>query len=190
MNSQQEQNRSRIVWSVIVPQIGMITLSTLWILFFPADNIVKYFKFSFLYFVEGCLIGFLLSLAGYIFYIVSKKTGKFSETVELFEKVLSPSFRILKVTDFIVLSFVAGFSEEVLFRGLLSNKIGLIFSSLAFGLMHFPGRKYWIYTVWATLSGALFCWILQATGSLFIPITAHTVNNILGMILLKRLKPK
>ena len=188
MNSQQENNRSRILWSVITPQIIMLTISTLWILIFPADNVIKYFKFSWLFVLEGCGIGFLLSFSGYLFYMVCKKTGKFAETVELFEKVLSPSFKILKVIDFVVLSFIAGFSEEVLFRGLLCSKVGLIFSSVAFGLMHFPGKKYWIYTVWATLSGALFAWLLLTTGSIVIPITAHTVNNILGMLLLKSLK--
>ena len=82
----------------------------------------------------------------------------------------------------------SGFCEEIFFRGLLLPKIGIILSSLAFGLLHLPGRRFWIYALWASLSGALFGFLFLTFNSLWIPITAHATNNIIGMMLLKRLE--
>ena len=83
--------------------------------------------------------------------------------------------------------FRSGFNEEIFFRGLLFPRIGLILSSVAFGLLHFPGKKYWIYAVWATCSAALFAYLFFLSNSLWLPITAHATNNLIGMVLLTRM---
>ena len=180
--------RNRIVWAVVIPQIVILAISILWICVFPQDNVAKYFRFDLSVLLGGILTGIGLALAGYCFYLFAKKTGKFSSAVELFEKILSPSFITLKPIDIIVLSLIAGFSEEVFFRGLLNQRFGIVLSSLAFGLLHLPGKKYWIYAVWATMSGALFAYLLMVTGSIWLPIIAHGLNNLIGMFLLKTLQ--
>ena len=186
-NTPSRYDRKLILWAVITPQIIMLSISALWILIFPKDNIMKYLKFTPVFFAKGFLVGAILGLAGYLFYIFAKKTKLFYEAVELFEVVLSPAFKNLQFLDLLILSSVSGFSEEVFFRGLLFPKIGIILSSIAFGIMHLPKKKFWIYAVWATGSGFLFAYLLKMTGSLWIPITAHAINNLIGMILLKNL---
>ena len=188
--SRPEITREKTIWMVITPQIAMLLVSILWIFFFPKDNVLKFFNFSFRVLFEGLLTGFGLALAGYGFYFFAKKTKKFYEAVELFEQVLSPTFKNLKLIDLLLLSLIAGFNEEVFFRGLLFPRIGLILSSIAFGLLHFPGKKYWIYAVWATGSAALFAYLFFLSNSLWLPIIAHFTNNFIGMILLKGLTKK
>ena len=135
-----EYPRERIIWMVVTPQIVILLISIFWIYFFPKDNVSEHFNFSIKILLEGLLTGLGLALAGYGFYFFAKKTNKFYEAVELFEQVLSPTFKNLKLIDLFLLSFISGFNEEVFFRGLIFPKIGIILSSLAFGLLHFPGK--------------------------------------------------
>lgn len=188
--SRPEVTREKTIWMILTPQIAMLLISILWIYFFPKDNVYRYFNFSLWILFEGLLTGFGLALAGYGFYFFAKKTKKFYEAVELFEQVLSPAFKNLKLIDLFLLSFISGFNEEVFFRGLLFPRVGIILSSLAFGLLHFPGKKYWIYAVWATCSAALFAYLFFLSNSLWLPITAHFTNNFIGMVLLTRMANK
>ena len=176
--------RKSVFISVVIPQIVLLLISITWITFFPKDNVIKFFKLDILHITLGIVIGFLLAFAGYLFYLFAKKTKIFYATVELFEDMLSPNFIETTVIDAILISIISGFCEEVFFRGLLAQKIGIIFSSIAFGLLHFPGVKFWIYGVWATCSGMLLCWLLNFTGSLFPPIATHAINNFIGLVLL------
>ena len=179
--------REKTIWMIVTPQIGILLISIFWIYFFPTDNVSKYLNFNFQIILEGFLTGLGLAMAGYGFYFFAKKTKKFYEAVELFEQVLSPTFKNLQFIDLFLLSFISGFNEEVFFRWLLFPRIGIVLSSLAFGLLHFPGKKYWVYAVWATLSAALFAYLFFLSNSLWLPITAHITNNLIGMVLLTRM---
>ena len=133
--------RKKTMLMILLPQGVILLISILWVLFFPKDHVSKFFHFSFQVLFEGLLTGAGLALAGYGFYFFAKKTKKFYEAVELFEQVLSPTFKNLKLVDLFLLSSISGFNEEVFFRGLLFPKVGMILSSLAFGALHFPGKK-------------------------------------------------
>ena len=183
-----QHSREKILWMAIIPQFVLLLISIGWIYNLPRDNVLVFLKFDPKALFEGLLTGVGLATAGYGFYRLSKKTKSLCDIAELFEKILAPTFTNLKIIDVVFLSLTAGFCEEIFFRGLLLPKIGIIFSSVAFGLLHMPGKKYWIYTVWATLSGALFGWLFLLSKSLWLPITAHAVNNIIGMVLLTRMK--
>ena len=185
-----DHTREKVLWMAIVPQVILLIVSILWIYFSPRDNIFIYLKFNFKTILFGGLTGLFLAALGYGFYSFSKKTKKFYETVELFEQMLAPAFKNLNIADIVLLSMVSGFCEEVFFRGLILPKFGILIASLGFGVLHLPGLKYWIYALWATLSGALFGWFFILSGSLWLPITAHVVNNIIGMILLTKVGKK
>lgn len=189
-NSPQNTNYSRekVIWMAIIPQMILLAISIVWIYFVPKDNVSIYLKFKYQPFLEGVLTGIGLAITGYGFYNFAKKTKNLQATVELFENVLYPAFKNLKAMDIFLLSLISGFCEEIFFRGLIQMRCGIILASIAFGMLHLPGYKYWIYALWAILSGALFGWLFILSGSLWLPITAHAVNNIIGMFLLTRLK--
>jgi membrane protease YdiL (CAAX protease family) len=68
--------------------------------------------------------------------------------------------------------------EELLFRGLLVPLVGVVASSVAFGLLHqIRGRARWGWMAWATIMGLLFGAVFAATGSLVGPLLAHAAIN-------------
>ena len=190
MTLETNYSREKVLWMAVLPQAVLLAISILWIFLIPKYNVSPYLKFSWQPILGGLLVGFGLAMSGYGFYNFTKKTKKFYETVELFEQVLAPAFRNLKLPDVILLSIVSGFCEEIFFRGLMQPAFGIILASIAFGLLHLPGFKFWIYALWAALSGALFGFLFIMTSSLWFPIIAHATNNIIGMILLTKMKEK
>lgn len=78
----------------------------------------------------------------------------------------------------LVVAVASAVGEEVLFRGLLVPVIGVLASSVAFGLLHqIRGRARWGWMAWATLMGLLFGEIFAMTGSLAGPLLAHALIN-------------
>jgi|GEM_PF-1824993 len=194
-NLQLNINRDSAVWMLLIPQSFILVISMFWILISPSDNIIKYLTFEPILFVYGTGIAFVLAFSGYGVYRFAKKFKEknktFDNLVFFFEEALSPIIKKLSLVDVVLVSVVSGFCEEVFFRGLLAVKVGIIISSLAFGLLHVPtGKdgKVWFYAIWATLSGAFLAWLFLYFGNLWITIVAHVVNNIIGMMLLQRIK--
>ena len=181
--------RVKVIWSIIVPQIILLTISIVWILIDSSANVLPYFKaLNLIQILIGLLVGIVLSFGGYVIYKIALKTKFLFEVVELFERMIAPSIKTLRITDMIILSLISSVVEETFFRGILFMKFGIVLSSLCFGVMHLPGVKYWIYAAWATMSGAIFCLLFSWSGSLVLPILIHATNNIIGMLLLVRLK--
>lgn len=114
--------------------------------------------------------------------IACDRIGLKSRTAEEISLALSPS-------DILLVNFMLiAPSEEILFRGLLVPRIGLIPSSIAFGLVHVIGHRAWGEVVVATLFGLLLGWIFLRTGSLLGPWVAHALSNIISMNYLHRRK--
>jgi membrane protease YdiL (CAAX protease family) len=84
----------------------------------------------------------------------------------------------LQWSEMVAISALAGFSEEVFFRGILQPEIGLGPASLIFGLLHAVSVP---YMVWATLMGAYLGWLLQFTQNLWVPIMTHTLIDLVGL---------
>jgi membrane protease YdiL (CAAX protease family) len=78
----------------------------------------------------------------------------------------------------LALAIASATGEELLFRGLLVPTVGVLASSLVFGVLHqIRGQGRWGWIVWATLMGLLFAVIFRATGSLAGPLVAHVAIN-------------
>ena len=84
--------------------------------------------------------------------------------------------------DLIWLGLLPGLSEELLFRGVLLptvgvNILGLIITSLLFGVMHFSGTQQWPYIAWASVIGIVLGSSALLTHGLLVPIIAHITTN-------------
>lgn len=78
---------------------------------------------------------------------------------------------------------LSAIGEEILFRGLLQPWLGLVASSLIFGLMHFPpDRRLLIWPVFAAAMGFAFGGLFLYTGDLLAPIVAHFTINTFGFL--------
>jgi uncharacterized protein len=88
----------------------------------------------------------------------------------------------LALPDVIWLGLLPGLSEELLFRGVMLpalglDPIGIVLSSLCFGVLHMTNIQQWPYAVWATFVGIVLAVTMVETGNLFIPIVAHITTN-------------
>ena len=120
----------------------------------------------------------------------------FRELLRIVEELLVPLFRHARVIDLAVISALAGFGEELLFRGLIQEGagqwiggpwggwIGWVLAAALFGAAH------WItttYAVLATLIGLYLGWLWTVTGNLLVPILAHALYDFAALVYLTRL---
>jgi membrane protease YdiL (CAAX protease family) len=133
--------------------------------------------------VAGTL-GATLPLAFFIFMI----SGKAAHTGPLrsLRKVLLVDVRNLfihaKIFDLFIISLLAGFSEEFLFRGVLQAKFGIIIAGILFGLMHFITPS---YALIAAVMGLYLGFFFSATGGLLAPIQLHFIYDFGALISLR-----
>lgn len=129
----------------------------------------------------GVGLGVAITLASAVVY---QLWPKYRESADLYlQLILTP----LLWPDLIWLGLLPGLSEELLFRGVMLpafglNAVGLVISSLCFGVLHMSGRSQWPYVIWATVVGMVLGYVTLATGNLLIPVIAHIVTNLISSI--------
>jgi len=89
----------------------------------------------------------------------------------------------LGVAEILVLALGSAISEEVFFRGVLQQEVGVIAASALFGLLHPLGPA---YVLWAGTVGAGLGALYLATGSLVAPVAAHGTYNLVALAYLRR----
>jgi membrane protease YdiL (CAAX protease family) len=85
------------------------------------------------------------------------------------------------------LALLSSVGEEVFFRGFLLPWLGLVVSSILFGLLHIaPDRRLWLWPLMATAMGFGFGWLYQFTGDVLAPTLAHFTINFFALSVLAR----
>ncbi len=132
----------------------------------------------------GLTIGIVITLASSVIYRV---WPAYSRSADLYLKlVLTP----LLWPDLLWLGLLPGLSEELLFRGVILaafgfTPMGLVISSVCFGVLHFSGSQQWPYVIWATVVGLILGYSAIITGNLLVPIVAHIFTNLISGCLWK-----
>lgn len=95
-------------------------------------------------------------------------------------------FQGVSIIQLFIITFVIGFAEEFLFRGVLQTYFGLFIASVIFAVLHIRYvRKPFLFCFVCTIS-FLFGYVFQWTGNLFVTIFAHfLVDFIMGLQLRK-----
>ncbi|PQQ11596.1 CAAX amino terminal protease [Prunus yedoensis var. nudiflora] len=118
-------------------------------------------------------------------YLLLKTWPDFAESSEAANQQVLSSLQPL---DYIIVTFLPGISEELLFRGALlplfgSNWRSALAVAVIFGVLHLgSGRKY-SFAIWATFVGLVYGYATIVSSSLIVPMAAHAVNNLVGGIL-------
>lgn len=101
-------------------------------------------------------------------------------------------FRTINPAHILFISALVSFVEELLFRGLIQNGIGLFWTSVLFTLIHFRYLKQWLLTIFTFGVSILIGWIYLITNSLIAPILTHfLIDAILGLLIhFQLLSPK
>ena len=86
----------------------------------------------------------------------------------------------------LVMALLPAVFEEVLFRGVIFNSfnqtygktIGVLISALIFGIYHMN----WIQGVFAFILGLMLAYVYIKSGSLYVPIILHFINNLIAVL--------
>jgi uncharacterized protein len=130
-------------------------------------------------------------LGAALYWMLTTPSGPVRRLVALVEDQLGPFLARLSLLELALLAAIAGFSEEVLFRGVLLPGLarglsplgGLLASSALFGLVHFASRTY------ALLAGLMGCYLgalFLLTGNLLAPIVSHGLYDFAALAVLSR----
>ncbi len=103
-------------------------------------------------------------------------------------EALSPIASRLSDRGIVAVALLSSLGEELLFRALLVPLLGVLGSSVLFGLIHqVRGPARWVWVAWATGAGLGFAALLQAFGSILGPLVAHALVNAANLSFLRRL---
>ena len=91
-------------------------------------------------------------------------------------------FSETKLLDLCFISVCAGLGEELLFRGAIQVKFGIVVASVIFGLLHFITPAYCII---ATIMGFYLGFLFQYYDSLLIPIQLHFIYDLGALLYLR-----
>ncbi|MEQ1501271.1 MAG: type II CAAX endopeptidase family protein [Myxococcota bacterium] len=90
-------------------------------------------------------------------------------------------------TACLVVAASSAIGEELLFRAVLQERLGVLIATLLFALAHFPAeRDLWPWPVIAFPLGLAFAGLYAWSGAALAPIVAHAVINLLNLRLVGR----
>jgi membrane protease YdiL (CAAX protease family) len=110
--------------------------------------------------------------------LLSKKAERVTALRSLRRKVLGDIrelFLDVRPEDLVLISVSAGVAEELFFRGVLQTKVGIVWASIIFGLVHFVSPS---YVIAASVMGFYIGAISQMSGHLLVPIQLHFIYDL------------
>ncbi len=173
----QPLTRIQILIAMGVTAVVLLVISKVWLHFSALPMLPV--RFSGQAVLQGAGLGLGISIASAIVYRV---WGEYRRSADQYlAMVLKP----LLFADVIWLGLLPGLSEELLFRGVMLPEFGLDFigvliSSLCFGVLHMSSLKQWSYVVWASIVGIALGMSAVWTGNLLVPIVAHILTNLVS----------
>ncbi|MCY2939443.1 MAG: CPBP family intramembrane metalloprotease [Planctomycetota bacterium] len=114
---------------------------------------------------------------------------------ELMDGQVNPMLAASTYPDRLGIALLAGFCEEMLFRGAIQTLLGqtligpwggIVIASVLFGALHSLSL---IYFVAATLIGCLLGWLYEHTGNLLGPMVLHGLYDLVILLLLVPYQP-
>lgn len=133
--------------------------------------------------LTAVLTSALCGMAAAAIVVVSTRfvVGRFSWAQRLHAD-LRPVAHDLTAGQIFLLAGLSSLGEEILFRGLMTPTLGILGSSVLFGVLHqVRGPSRWVWITWATIAGLMLGTIFTATGSLVGPLLAHAVVNAVNL---------
>jgi uncharacterized protein len=100
---------------------------------------------------------------------------------------LRPMTLRLDSAGVVAIATLSAFAEELVFRGLLMQWLGLLPQALVFGVVHaqLSGPSRWVWAAWASVVGLALGAIFGVSGSLLGPMLAHGLINGLNLAYLR-----
>lgn len=184
-NSNAELENGAVMTLTIAIEAILLLCASLW-MYFEKINIGPLMLpvFNKRAWLIGLLVGNIISVLNLIWLWAGKKWSShflLRSMQDLVMLEMVPIFGRLQFGERLALALISGFCEEVFFRGILEGACGTATSAFCFGLAHFPSLYYFPYAVWAFLVGLLMSFLTQLSGSLWCPIIAHAMINLVSL---------
>ena len=180
--------------------ISLLFIIVLYLLYLKEMKIIfTYKKLNFFFIVKSLIYILSIGMIYYIIYFIFDNaflfnffkyfndilSGKKNITIYdilILEKSLRPCFEPFM---FIATVIISPIFEEILYRGLMYNKlkeisnafIGVLISSILFALLHIPKYGFGINTFFLFLVGILLTYCYEKTDNIYVPIFVHSINN-------------
>ncbi len=140
--------------------------------------------------IADAAIGALLSIPMIVGMLIFLRlpTRSSAEMRRFCDAILRPIFHVCRWPELLLISLVAGVTEELLFRGALQTiatswwgpTLALLASSVLFGLLH-PFSI--VYVVFAALMGAYLGALWLVFGNLLVPMLAHGAYDFVMLLM-------
>jgi membrane protease YdiL (CAAX protease family) len=144
--------------------------------------------------ITGVVAGFITAASGFSLLWLAKRFAVSSKWLaELRTIVLdevAPLFATFTVPDIILVAAASGFCEEVFFRGVIQSQFGLFGAAAFFAIFHCPSLRHLPYGLWALTAGLFLGGLLTFTHSLWTPILAHSISNLIVLIFMRYPHPE
>jgi hypothetical protein len=166
--------RPQVLVAIAVTALVLLAIAKLWLYLSSVQQIPL--TWNPIALPIGLGVGLAITLASAIVY---QLWPAYRRSADIYlELILKP----LVWPDLIWLGLLPGMSEELLFRGIMLpafglNAIGVMFSSVFFGVLHLSGREQWPYMLWAIFVGGVLGACALLSGNLLVPIVAHASAN-------------
>ncbi|MBW7454432.1 CPBP family intramembrane glutamic endopeptidase [Paenibacillus sepulcri] len=93
-------------------------------------------------------------------------------------------FKNRPIWHIVVLSLIVSICEETLFRGAIQHNLGPYWTSIVFAAIHVRYLRHWIPTGLVFSISYALGWIYIQTGSLWAPIIAHfVIDMVMGFVI-------
>jgi len=138
---------------------------------------------------KGLAVGLssTLPLISMFFWLLQSQWEPCQNIRRIMDVVIRPMFQEFTILQLLVISLVAGISEEILFRGVIQGgaqtsmgaPAAIVLSAVLFGACHALTPFYFVL---ATFMGVYMSVVWMATGQLLAPIITHAVYDFLVLV--------
>jgi membrane protease YdiL (CAAX protease family) len=181
-------DRVLILNITIVVEALLLLLATLWSQF-GEIQLLPLFHLNRNVVGAGLLSGLAIAATGFALFWAANKFGSLipwlGNLSNVVKEDLIPLFQTLNIFDITLVALSSGFCEEIFFRGVIQDQLGLWLAAALFGFFHCPTPRHITYGIWAFSAGLFLGWLLNVTGSLWAPIFAHALSNFLVLSYLR-----
>jgi membrane protease YdiL (CAAX protease family) len=139
--------------------------------------------------ITGLVAGAITAASGVLLLWTAKKLGPslpwLAELRTIVLNEVAPLFATFTFVDIVLVAAASGFCEEVFFRGVIQSQFGLLSAAAFFAIFHCPSLRHLPYGLWALAAGLFLGVTLDYTHSLWTPIIAHSISNLISLCLMR-----
>jgi membrane protease YdiL (CAAX protease family) len=165
---------------LLVPDLGLGALGILWAVL--SDSAELQYRFSAGVVLAAIGLTSVFTALNFGLFFAGHRFRPAAPVYAFLEGDIFPLVRQATLFELLLGAAMAGFSEELLFRGLLQPRIGLVASSLVFGLLHGPSRALWPLAAWAAVAGSILGLLHSASENLLLPTLVHAFYDAVALL--------